>query len=121
MFFAYKVFISSNGDILEPKNLSDDFKIVGSLQYDLCLQQKKASFYNLNINPDYQRKGFAKKLRAYVIQKLLNDCVTTFETSPKSTNPHFSTKDLISFYIRQFEGFGCKEVIHSNNKITFLF
>lgn len=123
MTAAYKVFISSEGKILEFRDLSPKVTIAGSLDFDITSNKDIANLYDLKIKKVFRREGFAKKLRSYVITKILKE-VSHIYTCPKSTSSEVSNKNLIQFYMTNFKELGAKNIITENSpqlKITASF
>jgi ribosomal protein S18 acetylase RimI-like enzyme len=120
MLFAYKVFISSSGEIIKDNSSSI---IAGSIEYDLSTTDNYASLYNLYIKKPFRRKGFAKKLRSYAISKILQEKISKIITFPLSYTSELSSSDLLSFYVSNFKELGATEVKEQNlynNKVKLI-
>jgi len=114
MIVSNKVFISIEGNILLYKDLFDNPKIAGSIEYDIEEVRGFSTLYNLEIKKEFRNMGFATKLRTFVIEAIKKSNISKVITNPKSYSTDFLTKDLVSFYKKNFVNLGAVEIKERN-------
>ena len=97
-------------------NLKDtDNKYIGhiSIQFSSSKNKKHiiAHFWSLMIYEEFQKKGYAQKLRSRAIEICKTKGVKKIKTYVSSRNKEFKNIDLVNFYKKNFIENGAKKVV----------
>jgi len=109
MLIANKIYISKEGEIVPLKYLEEN-EIVGSLSFDINEKINFSTLYNLSVDYNYRKKGFATKLRNEAIQRILGKKITKIHTNPQSYLREFTLEMLSSFYKKNFKVNGAYKI-----------
>jgi len=110
-------YILKSGNITTDIKGLDDSLVAGHIGYSVDLHGT-IELVNLEIKERFQKKGYAKKLRDYVLKELIKKGKKEFETYAfgSMNNNIYDNIKLAKFYKKSFLENGAKNIVITYNK-----